>query len=640
MQNFLGPASWILSRVRIPATPRPRRRKARPTLEFLERREVLSTFTWTGNAGDGSWDTAGNWAANQAPTSGSADIIFPNAATPQTITLPAEHCPLHITSFTVQGGSYTLQGPSANSLQTLTLADGATIDTQTSGSILAIAPGRNTTDANSLPLYFLGSVTKNGPGTLALNNDVYFYATPLPTVQTLHVSAGNVNLGANANLWRSSFQIDNGSNVLVADGYKPSLGSLSGGGTLQIGVSSNPATTGVFLNTPQGVSDQFSGVINGNGGLISMSGLGSVTVGSINPAGTGTFDLIVGSGTILVSNTLRVRQLNVFTSPDQSVAFGGPASMSVSDVATFNNVSTFFVALNGTGAGQYTQLVDTKPGGNPVDLGGSTLSVSLGYAPTAGDTFTIISAPGGITGQFANIADGQILTVNNVNFRYNQTTTIAKLTAVQATATTLASSLNPSSIGQSVTFTATVAAGASPSPPATSPSMRATPRWARRTWTGRAGHRRDLRAPLGNSSITATYNATTNYFASTSTALTQTVNPWTTATTLASSLNPSVVGQSVTFTATVAAGSSAVTTGNVTFYRNGSALGTANLDGTGQATFATSALPLGNSSVTAAYNAITNYLGSTSTILTQTVGNFATSTTWRVRSTRAWWARA
>ena len=212
----------------------------------------------------------------------------------------------------------------------------------------------------------------------------------------------------------------------------PSWGRSTGGGTLQIGVRSDPATTGVDLNTPQGVSDQFSGVIDGSGGLIAMVGLGSNTIGSINPDGTGTFDISVASGSVFVSNTLKVRQLNVFGVPGQIATFGGPSTMSVSDVATFNSSSTFNVALNGTGAGQSTQLEDTKSTGNPVSLGGSTLSVSLGYTPNAGDTFTIISAAGGITGQFSNITDGQILTVNNVSFRYNQTSTAATLTALQA----------------------------------------------------------------------------------------------------------------------------------------------------------------------------------------------------------------
>ena len=62
-----------------------------------------------------------------------------------------------------------------------------------------------------------------------------------------------------------------------------------------------------------------------------------------------------------------------------------------------------------------------------------------------------------------------------------------------------------------------------------------------------------------------------------------------------------------------------MTTGTVTFYANGSPIGTANLDSTGSATFPTSSLPPGTSSITAVYSGPAAYHTSTSTVLTQTV---------------------
>ena len=56
----------------------------------------------------------------------------------------------------------------------------------------------------------------------------------------------------------------------------------------------------------------------------------------------------------------------------------------------------------------------------------------------------------------------------------------------------------------------------------------------------------------GTNSITAVYNAVPDFSSSTSSILSQVVNPATSTVTLASSLNPSTQGQSVTFTATVA----------------------------------------------------------------------------------------
>jgi uncharacterized repeat protein (TIGR03803 family) len=104
----------------------------------------------------------------------------------------------------------------------------------------------------------------------------------------------------------------------------------------------------------------------------------------------------------------------------------------------------------------------------------------------------------------------------------------------------------------------------------------------------------------------------------------QVLPPATTSTALASSLNPSTFGAAVTFTTTVTS-EGGTPTGTVTF-RNGSAtLGTDTLS-SGEATFETSALPVGTHSITAVYEGSTDFAGSTSSALTQTVKQATTST--------------
>jgi hypothetical protein len=78
-----------------------------------------------------------------------------------------------------------------------------------------------------------------------------------------------------------------------------------------------------------------------------------------------------------------------------------------------------------------------------------------------------------------------------------------------------------------------------------------------------------------------------------------------TTTALASSANPAVSGQSVTFTATVAPAnsrSSNTPTGTVTFSDGGTTLGSGTLDATGKAVFTTSALSSGVHSILASYS--------------------------------------
>src|SRR5436190_1866230 len=98
------------------------------------------------------------------------------------------------------------------------------------------------------------------------------------------------------------------------------------------------------------------------------------------------------------------------------------------------------------------------------------------------------------------------------------------------------------------------------------------------------------------------------------------------ATTLISSLNPSALGQAVTFTATVQpATGSGTPTGTVTFNDGAIVLGPGSLNG-GTATFTTSGLGTGTHSITGIYGGDANFTGSTSPILTQTIGKAASST--------------
>ena len=93
-----------------------------------------------------------------------------------------------------------------------------------------------------------------------------------------------------------------------------------------------------------------------------------------------------------------------------------------------------------------------------------------------------------------------------------------------------------------------------------------------------------------------------------------TVNQASTSTTVASSSNPSVFGQSVTFTATVSSGAG-TPTGTVTFLDGGSPIGTGTLSG-GVATFTTSALAVGSHVITTSYGGDANFTGSTGSLNT------------------------
>jgi hypothetical protein len=177
---------------------------------------------------------------------------------------------------------------------------------------------------------------------------------------------------------------------------------------------------------------------------------------------------------------------------------------------------------------------------------------------------------------------------------------------------------NPSSAGQSVTFTATVT-GDSPSGTVNFKDGGTTiSGCGSRTVSGGAATCITSSLGLGGHSITAVYGGDTDNLGSTASTFTQTVDQAVSATALGSSQNPSSAGQSVTFTATVTGDNPS---GSVNFKDGATTItgcGTQALAG-GVATCTTSGLPAGGHSVTGVYGGDANNLGSTSSTLTQIV---------------------
>jgi Bacterial Ig-like domain (group 3) len=120
--------------------------------------------------------------------------------------------------------------------------------------------------------------------------------------------------------------------------------------------------------------------------------------------------------------------------------------------------------------------------------------------------------------------------------------------------------------------------------------------------------------PVGTDLITASTPGDSNNNSATSPATVVTVTKTIPTITLTSSINPSSTGQSVTFTATAAAGA----TGPVVFLDGATTLGTTGLT-SGHASFTTSSLTAGSHTITADYGGDSAYNANNSAPLTQTV---------------------
>src|SRR5207244_1932915 len=203
---------------------------------------------------------------------------------------------------------------------------------------------------------------------------------------------------------------------------------------------------------------------------------------------------------------------------------------------------TATVSAVAPGAGTPTGTVQFRDGaanlGSPVTLTGGSASFSTSALSVGGHSITAVYS-------------------GDASFNTSTSAVLTQTVNKANTSTTVTSSVNPSVFGQSVSFTATVAAVA---PGAGTPSgtvqftidgVNFGAPVALVGGSATSGSTSTL--TVGAHSVTGIYSGDANFNTSTSAVLTQTVNKANTSTTVVSSVNPSVFGQSVMFTATVSA---------------------------------------------------------------------------------------
>jgi hypothetical protein len=225
------------------------------------------------------------------------------------------------------------------------------------------------------------------------------------------------------------------------------------------------------------------------------------------------------------------------------------------------------------------------------------------------------------------VGSHSITAVYEGNTSYGPSTSAALAHTVDksATRTSLTSSLNPSVIGQSLTFTVTVAAVApgSGTPTGSVTFKNGATTLSTTTLSGGKATYATSSLTIGSHAITASYAGGTDYATSTSSTLVEIVRA-ATKTVITASANPTVFGQSVVITATVSSTTAGTITGTVSFKNGTTVLGSGTVSG-GKATFSTSVLAVGSHSITAVYEGNTSYGPSTSAALAHTVNKAATT---------------
>jgi hypothetical protein len=320
---------------------------------------------------------------------------------------------------------------------------------------------------------------------------------------------------------------------------------------------------------------------------------------------TGSYTLKFASGPINISASVTLGAGSVDGSKSSFTVTGGPITASNgSSTATAQIVAR---DASGNVVAGAAPSVDFCGGSTPAPAtdGSGASSVAISCATAGNNQPVAVSLNGN---PVTNPAGTHVLTIDPAA----STTTLA------------ASPAGSAPFGQQVTFTATVTGGVNtPTGMVTFKDNGATIGSDALDGSGKASF---ATTTLGGGphSITAVYAGDNTYAGSSSSPLGYTISPLGTSTSVGSSNQNSVIGESVTFTATV---TGLLATGMVQFQIDGGDFGAPVALGGGSATSAaTTSLGLGNHSVVAIYSGDASHSGSTSSPLTQHVAQAATTT--------------
>jgi hypothetical protein len=319
----------------------------------------------------------------------------------------------------------------------ITMADGVVLDTGTGALTVELRDGAGLTNSDSgavtLQAVTAGSVSvsNNGPSP---DSDVIL--GPVTTAGPQNYTAPHGTTRVTGNLIATGTTITFTDAVAVNDGLTIDAGAGTvnfAGSGLQTLQSGGGATFANVVHTGSGtlqltsgltVSGSFTnaaGTFDANDQAVSVAGPATVADGTYL-AGTaaqtfaqglllsgGTFRSSAGAMTVSGAVTLSGGQLGgvgtvgPLTAGDGAVA-AGPGVLTVAGSLVLSESTTFQATLNGTDVGSYSQV----QAGGPIDLGGSTLSLILGFTPDVGDRFTLLRTDDAspITGTFAGLDEG------------------------------------------------------------------------------------------------------------------------------------------------------------------------------------------------------------------------------------------
>jgi hypothetical protein len=371
-----------------------------------------------------------------------------------------------------------------------------------------------------------------------------------------------------------------------------------------LGLSPNPVTLGSPIT--------FTATVSGSGGT---------PTGSIR-----FFADFQPLGLVPLSGGVATFQTSSLTAGVHSIAasYTGDSNYSLINAVPMTatvtkNPSVVTVGSSGSpaGIGSPVTLTATVSGSDGTPTGTVNFysnNVMVGQGTLSGGvaTLQISTLPGGVDTITAHYTD-------DGNYAGSVSTNLTQVISKGTTTVALSPLPNPVSAGAQLTLTATVATTLTGvSPTGTVKFFDGYTLLGSGTVTAGVASYQTSALAVGSHSFLAEYSGDGNYSAASGTA-TDAVAKIATTVAVTSTSNPSPVGQSVTFTATVNIGAgTANPTGTINFYSGNTLMGTGALVGN-QATYTTSTLPHGVLTISAQFWGDGNYLGARSPNLTEVV---------------------
>ncbi|MEI7923958.1 MAG: Ig-like domain-containing protein [Planctomycetota bacterium] len=602
-------------------------------MESLELRQVMAVSVWSGVV-DNFWATPGNW---DTPPSPGDSLVFPSTA--------VNFTPINNYSDATTFDSITLSGSGYNISGNAIRLNSSVVSSQSSGpdmvnlnvSFLGTSPAINVTTPTA-DLTWGGMLTsafplsKTGAGSLTLQNSVTFNGSLVASAGTLINNASlngglTVNSGATLGGQGGSVSLTAVGGTITPGasgvGQIRSIGDL----TLDTNTSFQPTLTVPSPGTGYG-QIQAGGLISlGNALLLPNLGANAVL---ISP-----FTVINNTGSSPISGTFKSlaegASLPVGSNNFSITYVGGDGN----DVVLTRQLATSTVLTSQFNPSLVGQFIDLKAavtelGGSGTPSGTVTFfsgATNLGSAPLDGIGQAILSTA------LATLGHNTLTAIYSGSYTNTSSTsnTLDQHVTQALTTTSLNVSPNPSIYGQSATLSATVTAQlpAGGTPTGTLTFYNGATALGSGTLDANGTATLSTSSlPVGLAPLTAVYNGSPAYATSTSPLVNLVVDAIPTTTSLTGTPNPSVYGQSVLLSVTVASVSPSVVvpSGVINFYNGAELIGFSAVDPTGHASINTSSFSAGNATLSAVFEAGTNFQNSASGPVVQAVQKATTNT--------------